>query len=362
METWVLTERDVAEAVNAVGRDGLMDRVVERLDEGLTEAAQGRRALSPQRAGFVRDQPVPGVWEWMPHREPGDSITLKTVAYSPANPERFGLPTILGTVARYDDATGALTALTDGVLLTAIRTGAASAVASRLFAEPGSRVAGVIGAGAQAVTQLHGLSRVLPLERVLVWDNNPAHAASYAARVAFLGLDVRIARPEEIAAESDVICTATSVPVGEGPVLPDGPTREHLHVNAIGADLVGKTELPVELLRRAYVVPDHREQALHEGECQQLAPEETGGSLAEFCAQPERAHALRGTTTVFDSTGFALEDHLSVEVLLEVAAEHELGTRLRIEHHPADVLDPYAPVPGAVPDVAPALISGTRRA
>ncbi|KJY42626.1 lysine decarboxylase [Streptomyces sp. NRRL B-1568] len=341
METWVLSERDVAQVLDAVGRDALMDRVIDRLAEGLAEVGRGERALSPQRGGFERAEPVPGIWEWMPHREAGDSITLKTVGYSPANPDRFGLPTIIGTVARFDDATGALTALTDGVLLTAIRTGAASAVASRLLAAPDSRVAGFIGAGAQSVTQLHALSRVLPLERALVWDTDPAHAASYAERVAFLGLDVRVATPEEIAAEADVICTATSVPIGQGPVLPDVPTRPHLHINAIGADLVGKTELPLGLLRRAYVTPDHPEQAHHEGECQRLEPHEWGHSLGELSADPALAHARRGELTVFDSTGFALEDHLALEVLLEAAAEHDLGLRLRIEHHPADALDPY---------------------
>lgn len=89
--------------------------------------------------------------------------------------------------------------------------------------------------------------------------------------------------------------------------------------------------------------PDHPEQARHEGECQQLEPHEIGLSLGELCADPAAADALRGRLTVFDSTGFALEDHLAMEVLLEVAAEHDLGLRLQIEHHPADALDPYSP-------------------
>ncbi|MEU9129822.1 ornithine cyclodeaminase family protein [Kitasatospora sp. NPDC048540] len=349
MKTWVLSERDVAQVVERVGRDAVMDRVIDRLAEGLAEVGRGRRALSPQRGGFVRAEPVPGIWEWMPHREPGDSITLKTVGYSPGNPGRFGLPTILGTVARFDDTTGSLTALIDGVLLTAIRTGAASAVASRLLAAPDSRVVGLIGAGAQAVTQLHALTRVFPVERVLVHDTDPVHAASLADRVAFLGLDVRVAVPELIAASADIICTATTVAVDGPPVLPaHAATRPHLHVNAIGADLVGKTELPVDLLRRAYVSPDHPEQARHEGECQRLAEDEIGLSLGELCADPSLARDLRGRPTVFDSTGFALEDHLAMEVLLEMAAEHDLGLRLQIEHHPADALDPYALTPAAV--------------
>lgn len=342
METWVLTGRDVAGVVEAVGRDALMDRVIDRLGRGLAEVGRGERRLSPKRDGFSRSEPVPGILEWMPHREPGDSVTIKTVAYSPGNPEHFGLPTVLGTVARFDDSTGTLTALCDGVLLTALRTAAASAVASRLLASPESRVVGLVGTGAQAVTQLHALSRTFPVEEALVWDTEPAHAESYAARAGFLGIDIRLARPEEIAARADIVVTATSVPAGEGPVLPDVPTSEHLHINAIGSDLVGKTELPPALLRRAFVTPDHPDQAHREGECQLLERHETGPGLAQLCARPSLAEAERRRLTVFDSTGFALEDHFAVEVFLEAAAELGLGARLQVEHHPDDALDPYA--------------------
>ena len=349
METWVLSRHDVAEVVAAVGRDALMRRIIDRLAQGLAQVGRGERHLSPLRGGFERHTPQPGVWEWMPHREPGEHITLKTVGYSPANPARFDLPTIVGTVARYDDTTGALTALMDGVLLTALRTGAASAVASRLLARPDSRTLGLIGAGAQAVTQLHALSLVFPLERVLVWDSEAAHRAGFARRAAFTGVPVEIAPPPTIAAQADLITTATSVPAGQGPVLPDANTRPHLHINAVGADLVGKTELPLSLLRRAHVHADHPEQALREGECQRLPARDLAPALADLCADPERAAPHQGALTVFDSTGFALLDALAMEVFLEVAAERDLGMRLPIEHHPADALDPYAPHPHTQP-------------
>ncbi|MEU1893370.1 ornithine cyclodeaminase family protein [Streptomyces pristinaespiralis] len=351
METWVLGRRDVAEVVAAVGRDELMRRIIDRLTGGLAEIGRGERHLSPLRGGLERSEPVPGIWEWMPHREPGDHITLKTVGYSPANPARFGLPTILGTVARYDDTTGALTALMDGVLLTALRTGAASAVASRLLARPDSHTLGLIGTGAQAVTQLHALSLVLPLQRALVWDTDPAHRESFARRAAFTGVSVEIAEPARIAAEADVISTATSVAVGQGPVLPDTGVREHLHINAVGADLVGKTELPLGLLERAFVTADHPEQALREGECQQLTADRLGPQLAHLCADPAAAAGRQDTLSVFDSTGFAFEDALAMEVFLEAAAERDLGIRVGIEHHPGDALDPYAlqPLPLAAP-------------
>ncbi|MDH2423783.1 hypothetical protein [Sphaerisporangium sp. TRM90804] len=355
MDTRLISPSDVEQVVRVIGRHELMDRVITRLAQGLAELGREKRETSPTRGGFDRDYPTPGVLEWMPHHVPGDSITIKTVAYSPVNPQRYGLPTILSNLARYDCATGRLVAMADGVVLTAVRTGAASAVASRLLAPPDSAVVGVIGAGAQAVTQVHALSRVFPVERVLVWDVDPRHAASMAGRTAFLGLPTEVARPEVILARADVISTVTSVAVGGAPVLPHGAHRPHLHVNAVGSDLVGKTELPRSLVLEAFVTPDHPEQAHREGECQQLAGDPArnrviGPSLGELCAEPELALAVRDRLTVFDSTGFALEDHLALDVLLEAADEVGVGSRVQVEYHPVDTLDPYsAPVRGPGP-------------
>ncbi|MDG4795596.1 ornithine cyclodeaminase family protein [Micromonospora sp. WMMD1082] len=342
-KTLVIRQADMAALIDAHGRDALMDRMIERLAEALREAVLSN-GHTPAREGFRRCQGSSGVLEWMPHHEPGRSVTIKTVAYTPSNPGSLGLPTILGTVARFDDITGHLVAIADGVLLTAVRTGAASAVASRLLATPESRVIGLVGAGAQAVTQLHALSRVFAFDRVLVHDTEPQHAASFADRVAFIGLPVEVAGVPEIEAESDIICTATTVPVGAGPVLPSRHLRPHVHVNAVGADLPGKVELPVHLLRTALVCPDHLGQARREGECQQLADHEIGPELTILSADPELARPHQRRTTVFDSTGFALEDHVALDVVLELAVEAGLGHHVELESISGDALDPY-PLP-----------------
>ncbi|QFZ20397.1 ornithine cyclodeaminase family protein [Saccharothrix syringae] len=342
VNTWLLGQDDVARIVDLVGRDALMRRMISALERGFGDLGRGLRQNSPVRSGFTRTGDVPGVIETMPHREPGVGVTVKTISYSPRNIVGSRLPTILGTVARIDDTSGRLVALVDAVLLTALRTGAASAVATRRLAASGSRVVGMVGVGAQAVTQLHGLSQVLDVATVLVHDVDPKHRESFARRVAFLGLDVRPAPPERILAESDVLCTATSVGVGAGPVVPDGAHQPHLHINSIGSDEVGKTELPVELLRRAMVCVDHREQARREGESQQLAEDEIGPSLAHLCAHPDEAERYRGVLTVFDSTGFAFEDHVALDVLLGLADEFGLGTKVSIEGRPDDLLDPYS--------------------
>jgi ornithine cyclodeaminase/alanine dehydrogenase-like protein (mu-crystallin family) len=98
------------------------------------------------------------------------------------------------------------------------------------------------------------------------------------------------------------------------------------------------------------VVPDHPAQAALEGECQQLvgtaAASAIGPSLGELCADPVLAEPLRHRLTVFDSTGFALEDHVALDVLLAVADELALGAEVQFEHHPSDVVNPYSAITG----------------
>jgi ornithine cyclodeaminase/alanine dehydrogenase-like protein (mu-crystallin family) len=337
----VIGRPDLASLIAKHGHDALMDLMIERLSEAFRDAVRSNWH-TPVRDGFRRCDGDSGVLEWMPHHEPGRSVTIKTVAYTPNNPSSLGLPTILGTVARFDDVTGHLVAISDGVLLTAMRTGAASAVASRLLAIPESRVVGLVGAGAQAVTQLHALSRVFALDQVLVHDTNPDNGASFAERVAFTGLRVEVADVRDIEAESDIICTATTVSVGAGPVLAGTNLRSHVHINAVGADLPGKVELPAQLLRSALVCPDHTGQARREGECQQLSDGDIGPDLPTLCADPDFARRHQRQTTVFDSTGFALEDHVALDIVLELAVEAGLGHYVELEFISGDALNPYA--------------------
>ncbi|MFJ9817515.1 ornithine cyclodeaminase family protein [Streptomyces sp. NPDC101151] len=353
-ETLVLGQPDIHRIVDLAGRDRIMDEMIEGLQAAFSAAESGTTA-TPARQGFLTGTRRTGVLEWMPHHDIGTAITIKTVSYAPENPNTFGLPTILGTVARFDDETGHMVALSDGVLLTAMRTGAASAVATRLFAHPDSRVVGLIGAGAQAVTQLHALSRVLDIAEVLVHDIDEEHSRSLPRRVKFLGLDVRVASLEEIESQADVICTATSVDVGEGPVLTGEGLKPHVHINAIGADLPGKVEIPAAVLKDAFVCPDHLEQAKREGECQQLALEDIGPGLPRICAEPSTAESRRFSRTVFDSTGFALEDHVAFDVFHHFAQRFGVGQKIRLESVSGDALNPYdqAPAP-ATPTVVTA--------
>lgn len=339
METLFITQRDMAELIRLVGVHAVMDTMIEALDRALTEHGRAPHALVP-RAGFKYDRPNPGVLEWMPFHEPGRAVTIKTVGYHPSNVAR-GLPTILATVQRFDQATGHLLVAADGVLLTAIRTGAASAVATRVLAIPDASTLGIVGAGAQAVTQAHAISRVCPINEILVHDVDPGAAQSIARRLAFLAVDVRVTTIDELEQRSDVVSTVTTVRPGEGPVLPAAGLHDHVHVNAVGSDLPGKTELPLGFLRRALVCPDFRSQAMQEGECQRLTADEIGPELSEVLAHPGGFAARRRSPTVFDSTGFALEDHVALDVVIQLTDEYGLGTRAALEHIPGDPRNPY---------------------
>ena len=150
---------------------------------------------------------------------------------------------------------------------------------------PETRTVGLIGCGAQGVSQLHALLRVFDINKVLFYDVGPAATESFPQRISFANLDgvqVQSCPLQVLVRSSDIICTATTVEVGKGPVFEDTGCKPWVHINAVGADFPGKTELPTSLLKRSFVCPDFLEQSIKEGECQRLRREDIGPSLAEL--------------------------------------------------------------------------------
>jgi L-lysine cyclodeaminase len=335
---------DVRSIVQRIGRDALMDSLIGRLTEAIVRY-DPTIAQVPPRGGLHYRTPEWGLLEWMPAHVGGEGTTVKLVGYHPANPERRGIPTIISTISLFDGSSGHLIGLIDGTLVTALRTGAASAIASRVLAEPRSRTLGVIGCGAQAVTQIHALSRLFSFDRIIAYDIRDDVARTLRDRVGFLDVRVERVRREQLAellAESDILCTCTSAAPGEGPVFLDFANKPHLHVNAVGSDFHGKFEVPVELLRRSLVCPDFTEQATDEGECQQLQPGEIGPDLRTLVQHADEYASARGTLTVFDSTGWALEDHVAALLMFDYAREIGAGRQVAIECLPPDAKDPYS--------------------
>jgi ornithine cyclodeaminase/alanine dehydrogenase-like protein (mu-crystallin family) len=235
----------------------------------------------------------------------------------------------------------------DGTFSTAIRTGAASAVASRILASPSSAVLGLVGCGVQAVTQLHALSRAFTFTEILVYDPDVAAESSFADRARVPRGMVRAAPLGEIERAADILCTATSVFPGDGPVIAGREMKPTVHINAVGSDMQGKTELPLALLRNAIVCPDDVMQARREGECQQLGSGGIGPSLTSLLLDPHENLGLHSRCTVYDSTGLALQDLAMAEMFDDFAQQTGIGEAVGLEACLDDPRDPYSFLPSA---------------
>ncbi len=360
VKTRLLRANDVRQIAHDVGIDALMDEVIQALSADFGQSVATDQFSVPPRDGFSYEGETTGLVEWMPVLKAGSHVAVKLVGYHPENPRRHGLPTVLSTLLKFDTTSGHLETIADGTLATAIRTGAASAVASQVLAKSNSEQLGLIGAGAQSVTQLHAITRCFPIREVLVFDVDDANSRSFADRASRLnlnGVNIRICPLQDVVSNADILCTVTSVEVGRGPVMQDDQLRSWLHINAVGSDFPGKTELPLSVLEKSFVCPDFPLQAVKEGECQQLAPDDIGASLPEVITDQESFAKYRDQLTVFDSTGFALEDYSVLRVLEAHAQRLQLGEAVELESH-LDPHDPYEGVNSVVPTAARLLRQG----
>ncbi|UZD23479.1 ornithine cyclodeaminase family protein [Algoriphagus halophytocola] len=341
-ETIIIDSDAIIQIIKTIGLHQVMEDLIFELRESLVNFSE-KEIEVPARSGFNYKKPFLGLVEWMPVMKKGHEVIIKVVGYHPDNPKLFKIPTILSTISSYDSHTGHLNFIVDGVLLTALRTGASSALASQLMAHPDSTSLGIIGCGAQSVTQIHALSRLFDLKEIRIFDTDPSAMKSLQARIAPLDLPINLefSDIDEIIATSDIVCTATSIAPEKGPLFEHYECKPHLHINAVGADFPGKIELPLSFLRKAKVCPDFLEQAVVEGECQQLAPEEIGPSWVKLMQSKESHTAYQKCLSVFDSTGWALEDLVVANLFADYAEKLGLGEKVNLESYSADEKNPY---------------------
>ncbi len=345
-KTAVFDIHALGQVIRDVGLDEFLDQLIEKMTHAFI-AFDPEKTQSRMRAGFSYSDPRLGLVEWMPVRSVEDVVAVKTVGYHPDNPSERSLPSVLATTAIYDTKNGVLLALCEATVLTALRTGAASAIMTDRLAAEGPITLGVVGCGAQAVTQIHAISRVRELKRIVVTDFDLDTAKTLQSRLPSGIGPVEIVSLDQFSAvvgDFDVLCTCTSVDPGQGPVVDLAQASPGLHVNAVGSDFPGKTELPIEFLKSAVVVPDLVEQCLAEGEAQVLRSEDLGPQMVEIIADPHGHRSLRGESTVFDSTGWSYEDLLAAQLFIEHARRLGLGVELALTPRSGDPFDPFAAI------------------
>ncbi|OYD50477.1 ornithine cyclodeaminase [Acidovorax kalamii] len=269
-----------------------------------------------------------GVIELMPIAD-DQTYAFKYVNGHPKN-TRWGLPTVMAFGVLADVATGAPLLLSELTLTTALRTAAMSAVAARALARPGSRTMALIGNGAQSEFQALAFHHLLGITTLRLFDTDPAATAKLQANLQGTGLrTVACSSTAEAVRGADIVTTVTADKTNATILTPD-LLAPGMHINAVGGDCPGKTELHADVLRQAQVFVEYAPQTRIEGDIQQLPPDFAVTELWEVLAGQHGGRASDTAATVFDSVGFALEDFSALRFLRDAAAELDMGQPIEL--------------------------------
>lgn len=266
---------------------------------------------------------------------PRPYFAAKLNANFPANPDRFGLPTIQGVLAFCDASNGSLLALMDSAELTTLRTGAATAVAAKYLANPGPAIVTIIGCGRQGRISAHALQCVREFAELRLFDLDTTRAAALAVELSNqMSCPVSaVTSVTDAARTSHIVVTCTSS--GE-PVLWTGDVGPGTFAAAVGADNPHKQEVDIALLARAVIVADVVEQCATIGDLHHAIAAgrlDTGAVRAELgqvvCGRrPGRLDASE--VVIFDSTGMALQDVATAALAFERAVDRGVGLDLNL--------------------------------
>ncbi|MBN1586544.1 MAG: ornithine cyclodeaminase family protein [Candidatus Omnitrophica bacterium] len=256
---------------------------------------------------------------------------IKWVNVHPENHKR-GLPAVMGIVLLSDPRTGTPLAILEGAYLTRLRTGAAGGVAAKYLARKKSRVAALVGTGAQAAFQLEALREQFPIEEVRAWGLRRGEAKALLNSLS-LGRCKAIACKdvESCVRGADIVVTQTP---SRRPLVQAKWISPGTHINAIGADAPGKQELSAALLKKSRIWIDDWTQALHSGEVnvplrkKQIRKRDICGSLSEVVLGEKQGRLSDEEITIFDSTGLAIQDMSVAYAVYNRCKRNGIGVQL----------------------------------
>jgi ornithine cyclodeaminase len=314
-----------------------LDRLVEALGPAMVELSAGRVSMPPRIVAQVRERG--GLLAVMPvFLGCTQILSTKLVSVFPEN-AALGLPSHQAVILVFDAHTGSPRAMLDGTAITALRTAAGSALATRLLARPEACILAIVGTGVQARAHANGIPHVRPIKEVRVVGRNRARALSMAEEIARgLGIPTKVFEAgKEAFAGADVICATThsAEPVLRGEWLEPG-----VHVNSVGLNPNGR-ELDGEVVRRALVVVEARGAA--------LAPAPSGSNdlrwaIRDGLIREDHIHAEIGELisgarsgrtspdqiTLYKSVGVAVQDAVAAHLVLEAAERQGVGREIAI--------------------------------
>jgi ornithine cyclodeaminase len=322
--TKVITIPDLAKLVAQHGMQQLFRDLLRYLREDFSRWDKFHKI--PRVAAHVPH----GIIELMPIWD-DRYYSYKYVNGHPNNPATGHLTVVaLGCIT--DVATGYPLLLSEMTVLTGIRTAATSALASDFLARRDVTTMAVIGTGAQSEFQVLAHRIVRPIETVRYFDLDPHTMHRFRKNMEGTALHLIECRSgEEAVSGSGIIVTATAAP-GHHEVVKDGWVKPGVHINGIGGDSPGKTELSLATLKRAKIFVEFVPQTEIEGEIQRLTPQERKthvcGELWELVTHKKKGRESDGDITLYDSVGFALEDYSALRLVRDLSERYGVGTDL----------------------------------
>ena len=310
---------------------------IEPMLRGLTDyiEADFKRWQLFDKTPRVASHSKEGVIELMPTSD-GDVYGFKYVNGHPKNTAE-GLQTVTAFGLLADVGSGYPVLLSEMTMLTAMRTAATSALVARVLAPKNARIMAMIGNGAQSEFQTLAMKAVCGIGEVRLYDTDPAATRKCAENLQGHGVKTVICSTAEEAILGAQIITTCTADKQCAKILTDNMVGAGVHINAIGGDCPGKTELAPEILSRSEIFVEYPEQTRIEGEIQQLAPDHPVTEIWQVLSGKAEGRTSDKQITLFDSVGFAIEDFSA----LRYVRDHIKGTPF---FHPLDLLaDPDDP-------------------
>jgi ornithine cyclodeaminase len=283
-----------------------------------------------------------GVIELMPTSD-GEAYGFKYVNGHPKNTSE-GLQTVTAFGLLADVYTGYPTLLTEMTILTALRTAATSALVGKYLAPKGARCMAMIGNGAQSEFQCLAFKALCGIDTVRLFDTDAAATAKCAANLQGYGLTVVSCTTAEDAIEGAQIITTCTADKKYATILTDNMIGPGVHINAIGGDCPGKTELHRDILLRSDIFVEYPEQTRIEGEIQALAPEHPVTEIWQVMTGQAEGRRDNRQITLFDSVGFAIEDFSALRFIKQAIEGTDFFEPLDMLADPDDPRDLFGMV------------------
>lgn len=345
----------VESVVDLIERHGFEKSMEELIGQVRSDFARWREfTMIPRPAMHVPD----GVIELMPVCD-REYYSFKYVNGHPKNPE-IGKPTVMATGQLSSAVSGDPLLYTEMTVLTAFRTAATSALATDLMARPDAKVMAIIGTGAQSEFQVRAAGLVRPITEVRYFDIDPMAMQKFARNMATADPKLTAAASAEEAVQgADIItvCTACKQHVD---VIKDDWVKPGMHLNALGGDCPGKTELEASLLERGRVVVEYFDQSFIEGKIQRLSEKAArnliAGELYQIVNREKQARTAKQDITIFDSVGIALEDYSVLRWIHDLSERYETGESRNIVPMIDDPKDLFGLIKSRVKKLSKAMV------